>query len=61
MEVEDEWNGVVFGEGDYGQFKGLINNVILGYVLIKFFEYYSIVFDDDFFYIYKINNLVNKG
>ena len=48
----------MLGEGDLGQLKGFKDDVTPGHALIKFFEHYSTVADDDPLHIRQIKNPV---
>lgn len=56
--TENLWNAEVLGEGDLGQLKGFKDDVTPGYALIKFFEHYSTLADDDRLHIRHIKNPV---
>lgn len=54
--AENLWHAEVLGEGDLGQLKGFKDDVTPGDALIKFFEHYSTLADDDRLHIRHIKN-----
>lgn len=59
--AEKLWSNEVLGEDHQGRLKGFKDDVTPGHVLIKFFEHYSTLPDDDPFHIRFMKNPVKSS